>query len=327
MIMSTITKDTEAILLLCCRLPKDLAGDASVRPLTHTEYIKFAAWLHNNGLRPSDLFAEDLKIKLMGIEEIGFDFDRFSKLMARGVSLSFARERWERSGIWILSRADADYPKRWKTVLKNRAPALLFGAGNHALLNMGGLGVVGSRNISDDVEQFVIELSQKAAANNINIVSGGARGVDSMAMQAATQSNGRSLGILADSLMKAIVKRDNRIGIENGCLTLVTPYSPEAGFNAGNAMGRNKLIYASSDYVVVAQADKGKGGTWAGATECLNNHWAPVLVQSQYPSEGLNALISKGAHPMDIPNNDCFTEYLNSFEGKVGSNPTQESFI
>jgi predicted Rossmann fold nucleotide-binding protein DprA/Smf involved in DNA uptake len=321
------SKYEKILLLSTLNFRGDYRGitDELVKPLTHTEYIGLAKWLHEHEMRPSSLLEGKLRENLHSY--VGIGLDRLSKLLARGVSISFARERWERAGIWIISRADSNYPTRWRKRLKNRAPALLFGAGNYKALDMGGLGIVGSRNISDAVESFVIELAEKAARNNINIISGGARGVDSIAMQTATNAQGKSLGILADSLLKAIVRRDSRTGIENGSLTLVTPFSPEAGFNAGNAMSRNKLIYASSDFVVVAQTDKGKGGTWAGATECLNNRWAPVLVQSRHPSEGLEALISKGAQSMDIPDSESFIDYFQGFETNTSAKPTQGSLI
>jgi predicted Rossmann fold nucleotide-binding protein DprA/Smf involved in DNA uptake len=325
--MNAISRDTEAILLLCCRLPKDLGGEEHARALTHGEYIRLAGWLHENDLRPSNLLDDNWKGILEKSEDSGLDISRLSNLLTRGVSISFARERWERAGLWILSRADPSYPKRWKKILKNRAPALLFGAGSPVLLEAGGLGVVGSRNISDEVEAFVAELAKKSAINGINIVSGGARGVDRIAMQNATDANGKSLGVLADSLLKTIMRRDSRSSIENGRLTLVSPFSPEAGFNAGNAMARNKLIYASSDLVVVAQTDKGKGGTWGGATECLKQHWVPVLAQTKYPSDGLNALIARGAHEMDIPENNNFAEYFKSYSGKSSSQPIQNALL
>ena len=65
---------------------------------------------------------------------------------------------------------------------------------------------------------------------------------------------------------------------------LITPFSPEAGFNAGNAMQRNKYIYCLSDASVVVHSGNpetsknGKGGgTWTGAMENLT--WVPLWVK------------------------------------------------
>jgi len=47
--------------------------------------------------------------------------------------------------------ADASYPKRLKTRLKEDAPPVLYGCGDVALLENGGLAVVGSRHVDDEL--------------------------------------------------------------------------------------------------------------------------------------------------------------------------------
>ena len=59
---------------------------------------------------------------------------------------------------------------------------------------------------------------------------------------------------------------------------MVSPYHPTAGFSAGAAMGRNKLVYALSDVAVVVSSGQASGGTWTGASEALKAGWVPVLV-------------------------------------------------
>ncbi len=63
----------------------------------------------------------------------------------------------------------------------------------------------------------------------------------------------------------------------NQNLCLVSPYNPEAGFNVGNAMARNKLIYTQSATTIVMKSDT-KGGTWEGAKENLKKGWGPTWV-------------------------------------------------
>ncbi|MCY4517347.1 MAG: hypothetical protein OXB99_08930 [Acidimicrobiaceae bacterium] len=77
---------------------------------------------------------------------------------------------------------------------------------------------------------------------------------------------------------------------------MCTPYSPDTGFSAGNAMGRNKLIYAQSALTLVVASDNGKGGTWSGATEALDNKFGRVAVW-RGPGEGSGneALDRRGA--------------------------------
>ncbi len=62
-------------------------------------------------------------------------------------------------------------------------------------------------------------------------------------------------------------------------------------------MQRNKLIYALADAALIVSADRGKGGTWAGAIEQLEKlHLVPVFVRTTAgSSSGLDALAEKGA--------------------------------
>lgn len=83
------------------------------------------------------------------------------------------------------------------------------------------------------------------------------------AMRGALQAGGRAVGVLGDSLASAAVNRENSDLILDEHLLLVSPYDPAAGFNVGNAMQRNKLIYALADAALVVSSDHRKGGTWS----------------------------------------------------------------
>jgi predicted Rossmann fold nucleotide-binding protein DprA/Smf involved in DNA uptake len=63
-------------------------------------------------------------------------------------------------------------------------------------------------------------------------------------MLSALEAGGTAVGVLADSWAKAAVAGKYRAGIKEGRLTLVSACDPNASFNVGNAMGRNKYIYA-----------------------------------------------------------------------------------
>jgi predicted Rossmann fold nucleotide-binding protein DprA/Smf involved in DNA uptake len=93
------------------------------------------------------------------------------------------------------------------------------------------------------------------------------------------------------------MNREHRNRLIDGELVLISPYDPSAGFNVGNAMQRNKLIYALADASLVVNSDLNKGGTWAGATEQLVKlRLVPVYVRSTGDaSDGLDALRKKGA--------------------------------
>ncbi len=107
-------------------------------------------------------------------------------------------------------------------------------------------------------------MGSQAALQGLSIISGGARGVDENAMVGALAQEGTVVGVLADSLLRAATSARFRPSLMNGNLALISPFNPEAGFDVGNAMARNKYIYCLADAAVVIAADKEQGGTWNG---------------------------------------------------------------
>ncbi|SEH05893.1 DNA-processing protein DprA [Candidatus Venteria ishoeyi] len=302
-----LTEDTKAIILLCGVFGKD----RSEKPLSLTEYSSLVRWLIEVKMRPGDLLQKDT-IHDASVGS-GIDKQRLEPLLDRGVQLGFAVEEWQRNGIWIISRSDADYPARYKKHLKDKAPPLLFGVGNRSLLKGGGLGIVGSRNVDQAGEAFTRQVAELCAYNRLPVVSGGARGVDQIAMNTALEAGGVTIGILAENLLKKSVERKARHAIAEGRLLLLSPYHPTARFTVGTAMGRNKLIYAMSDYGLVVSAEHKKGGTWAGAVEELKRENSlPVFVRiGNVAPTGNSKLLDLGAISWpDSIDKDNFGQHL-----------------
>ena len=258
-----LTDDTKAVILLCGVFGKN----CSAKPLTQTEYTSLVHWLISEKKRPSDLLMDNNIADVSVGAKI--DRQRLESLLGRGVQLGFVVEEWQRNGIWIISRSDADYPARYKKHLIDKAPPLLFGVGKRSLLCGGGLAITGSRNVDKEGESFTRHVAKVCAINGIPVVSGGARGVDKFAMKASMDAGGVTIGIIAENLLKKSLERSARYAIADGSLLLISPYHPKARFTVGTAMARNKLIYTMADYGLVVNAEHKKGGTWAGAIEEL----------------------------------------------------------
>ncbi len=292
-----LTTDSQAMLLLCSRL--GLSDKTGPKPLTLREWNYLARKLLSSSLgTPGGLLGLSVGDLRTALSSSDNEAERLSRLLGRGGGLAIELERLESLGIWIVTRADAHYPRRLKQRLKHAAPAILFGAGERALLGQPGLAVVGSRNVDDHGKACADFIGNACACEGLVLYSGGARGVDAISAKAALEARGTAVGILAHSLEKAIRAPDARPKLVNGDLALVTPYSPKAGFSVGAAMGRNKLIYALADYALIIASDVGKGGTWAGATEALKAKWLPVFVlDSPDVPDGNRQLLQKGALP------------------------------
>ncbi|MBE0508294.1 MAG: DNA-processing protein DprA, partial [Marinospirillum sp.] len=118
--------------------------------------------------------------------------------------------------------------------------------------------------------------------------------VDEAAMLGAVRQGGVVIGVMADSLLKAATSSKWRKGLMDGHAVLVSPFYPEAGFSAGNAMARNKYIYCLADSSLVIHSGK-KGGTLNGAEENLKQSWVPLWVKQTTDKDAANAdLVAKG---------------------------------
>jgi len=298
-----LTANAQAILLLTAPL---IAGrqSKSAQLLTPGEYRGFAAYLRAAGTEPADLLSSRAE-ELINNPDSPIEAERLQSLLSRAFLLTQAIERWQERAIWVVTSADAEYPQRLKARLKENTPAVLYGCGSRQILETGGLAVVGSRRVNEELIAYAEGIGQLAAESRSTLISGGAKGVDRAAMRGALQAGGTVAGVLAHDLEKAAMNRDNRRFLLDHQLALVSPYDPLAGFNVGNAMQRNKLIYALADAALVVNSDLGKGGTWSGVNEQLKKYYfVPIYVRSTgQPSKGLEALQQLGARPWPNPTN------------------------
>jgi len=185
----SLSPNTQAILLLTAPL---IAGrrDSSSDLLKPGEYRRLVRFLRDKQREPADLLVPDARGLLEECQHL-VGSDRLKSLLARGFLLSQAVERWQARAIWVVSRADAEYSRRLKARLKEDAPPVLYGCGDAALLDTGGLAVVGSRDVDDKLVEYAEGIGRLVARERRTLVSGGARGIDQAAMRGALETGGR----------------------------------------------------------------------------------------------------------------------------------------
>jgi len=265
--------------------------DSAVKPLSAHEF-----WTLRRSIEPTALHgmaANDIAAELVIAVEKA---ERIAQLFDRVAGLAIALERLDHSGTWTITGVGQGYPKRLHARLRDAAPVVLHGVGDAALLDTDGVGVVGSRDITTEASQVACQIALEAVKLGLPVVSGAARGVDGEAMNAALEAEGRVVGVLADSLERAVSRRAIRRGVADGRICLITPYTPASPFSVGNAMGRNKIIYGLSRCTVVVASDHETGGTWAGATDALKHSYGRVASWTGAGAgPGNSALIDSGA--------------------------------
>jgi predicted Rossmann fold nucleotide-binding protein DprA/Smf involved in DNA uptake len=284
---------TRASTLLCATLASD--KQKADDPLTTSEFHRLLVALESLNSDVAAMIGGGRATVLDQLTSRGWNSQRLSDLLAREAELDRAALRWSEINLSILSFLDDKYPARLRARLRDTAPPLLFFVGSDNLLDRGGLAIIGSRNTDDTALQFTAQLGRRCTEQDVMVISGGARGVDQKAMLASLDANGYALGILGDSLAREAVSEKYAVHIERGHLTLASSVSPEAPFSIGNAMSRNKLIYALSDAAFVVSANAQTGGTWHGAVENLKRRWTPLLVRNDESApRGNDLLIRRG---------------------------------
>lgn len=295
-VSARLSPDTQVTLLLCSTLG---AKEEEPKPLNIRQYNRIAGWLRQENLRPRDLLRLDAIQHLVASANIA-EAGSVQQLLQRGGLLAMMLEKWTQQGLWVVSRGESAYPQRLKNRLGHAAPPLLFGCGSVQLLYRGGLAVVGSRDADKEALLFTQQIARLCVWEGVQIVSGGAKGVDLEAMGTGLAAGGTVVGVLPDNL-----GRESRSGkylrfIKEGRLVLISPYHPDARFSVGSAMGRNRLIYILAEWALaVSAATAGEGGTWQGASDNLKKGWVPLIVRDANPlPAGNKDLINQGAKPL-----------------------------
>jgi predicted Rossmann fold nucleotide-binding protein DprA/Smf involved in DNA uptake len=274
-----VSDDAKAVIALTTRL-----GNSSRPSLSPTRWHRMASLLADAGLGPADVFSVDFDARAL----TGLPDDMaatVTELLGSAAEATVTVSDLGRKGIWTLTIVDHDYPDVLYTRLGRNSPPVLFGAGNRDLLAEGGVGIVGSRDVDPEGAEVAQRFAREAIKLGRAVVSGAARGVDQLAMAAAYEAGGSVVGVLADSLQARIRKPDVLVALDEGTTCLITQQAPSAGFTAGAAMSRNKLIYALADLTVVVASAAKSGGTWAGAEEALRAGTSRVAVW-RGPGEG-----------------------------------------
>lgn len=307
------TDNDQAVMLLCAHLP----GMKEPKPLTITEWDSVALMLQSMNAQPGSLLDHDFVHRLpdcLGARNV--TKARVLALLSRGHALGLAIADWEQRGITVLTRASKLYPSNLRRVLRRRSPPLFYVAGKIELLQAEAVGIVGSRDASEEAIAWAKKFGEEAAQRGVVVVSGAAKGIDEAGMMGSLLAGGMAVGYIADNLIKASLSLRFRNYIGSGRLALLTSSAPDARFSVGLAMGRNRFIYASAKGVcVVACAET--GGTIEGAREAIKQKWGEVFVRD-IESPGTNIIRTLGSSVVTNDPSIAISEILSAKQNNNG---------
>ncbi len=267
--------------LLCSRL-----GTPRRKSLSTAQLRK----LHRR-VRASEKPDVDRELELGDLQVLGYTASEAAwilGLLSEDGLLQRYLSKAEKLGYRLLTPVSKDYPRRLLAALGDDAPGCLWTKGNLDILNTPAIALVGSRDLSQENEEFARRVGEMAARQGLTIVSGNARGADRTAQNACLAAGGCVISIVADSLMDK--GRHPR-------LLYLSEGDYDCGFSAQRALSRNRCIHAMGIAAIAAQCNMKIGGTWDGSVKNLRQGWSPLYVFD----DGSNAaylLTQMGAIPI-----------------------------
>ncbi|MCP3981051.1 MAG: DNA-protecting protein DprA, partial [bacterium] len=209
-----------------------------------------------------------------------------------------AEREWRRCrklGIRVLTPRSPGYPLALETLPD--APVVLYARGEPAepVLRVA---VVGSRSPTRYGLRVATGLADGLAAHGIEVVSGGARGVDTAAHKAALGGGGTTVAILGSGLCRPYPEENKRLFDEIAARgALMSEFPLDAEPQPGRFPRRNRLISGLSAAVVVVEAAE-RSGSLSTANHAVEQGREVLAVPgpvSSARSTGCNKLIQQGA--------------------------------
>ena len=199
-------------------------------------------------------------------------------------------------GLTIVTIDDADYPENLRSIID--PPIVLYVKGKISKDDRLSVAIVGSRSASfygiSCAEKFAFALAQ----NNITVVSGMARGVDTAAHRGALKQGGRTIAVIGSGFGNIYPEENMGLAEEIACAgAVISEFPVDTPPLKQNFPRRNRVISGLSQGVLVVEAARNSGAliTADFALEQSREVFAlPGKVDAEN-SFGTNDLIKQGA--------------------------------
>lgn len=219
--------------------------------------------------------------------------------LSRKTALILAAELGSR-GIGVIALGDTQYPERLAQA--PNPPALLFYWGNPDLLGTPGVGMCGSRDVSERGLQAARACGEAVARQGLTVISGYAKGVDTETHLAALTQGGRTIIVLAEGFVHFRQKKAfGPEGLDQERVLVLSQFPPSQPWAVGAAMTRNGVIAALGRALVVIEAGESGGTINAGMQAIRMGRPVLALNFSEPLPAGNRILFDKGALPVQTP--------------------------
>ena len=212
------------------------------------------------------------------------------------ISLEAEMEKLDRFGVKVFTWHDEGYPSRLKEIYDY--PPLIYVRGSLLPEDEWCLAVVGTRRATVYGRQVTEEIVADLARSNITIVSGLAKGIDSVAHNSALEAGGRSIAVFACGLDIVYPSENANLArsiIQQGAL--ISEYPLGTRPRAENFPRRNRIMSGLSLGVLIIEAGETSGAMITARLALEQNREVFAVPGSilSPASKGTNHLIQEGA--------------------------------
>jgi len=238
------------------------------------------------------------KAKTVDLKQAGLDSSSLNAITQWRPKISLAAEmkRLGRYGVKVLTWHDDDYPARLKEIYD--FPPVLYIRGSLLPQDEWCLAVVGTRRATVYGRQVTEEIVADLARSKITIVSGLAKGIDTVAHNSALETGGRSIAVFAcglDTVYPAENANLARRIMQQGAL--ISEYPLGTRPKPENFPRRNRIMSGLSLGVLITEAGETSGAIITANMALEQNREVLAVPGSILSpvSKGTNQLIQEGA--------------------------------
>jgi predicted Rossmann fold nucleotide-binding protein DprA/Smf involved in DNA uptake len=205
--------------------------------------------------------------------------------------------------IQLITKQSAFWPERFSASTSPKLTPWVFVHGDIGTLRSESIGLGGSRSATDLAVLTARSATALFVEHRKTIVSGGAKGIDSVAHTTAVDHGGHTIIVLAQGLQTRSAPIEWGEAVVAGSATAISEYPPGTPWSPFRAMQRNRTILTLSDAFFIPQAGT-KGGTYEAGLASIKMNKPTFVARfigdlgASY--EGNEALIGKGASPVEI---------------------------
>ena len=256
-------------------------------------------------------------------EELGIKPSRIEKIknvLLKNSWLEREIDNIYKANAKFITALDNDYPQKLFD-LKNPPVGLYIKGSENLNLEMPSAAIVGTRKSSLYGQNIASGIAKALSSVGLNIISGGAKGIDAAAHRACLDIGGKTIAVFGTGINK-IYPAEHKDLFERICENgvVISEYPTQSGGEAWRFPERNRIIAALSGRVVIIESSLTGGAMHTAqiAIDLNREIWSVPGKITDDNSTGTNKLIQDGAKI--LCNIDDFVKGLAELRGQINLN-------